>query len=187
MLDAWSSKTLTSDYCHIIHPESRADRQWSCHGSRLAWFKFNQTSLSISKSVSLFISFPVSPPSPFPTHTFITRFPLAWALYALLAYSLRTLISFYFFYFFVARLSPYVWHTEFQRLHIVWPFLVLWHREREREKGKGKDGCKHSWLLKGEIYSWVIKVYDWILPAIGCGEPRGTRSMNMNFMLLSIL
>lgn len=57
----------------------------------------------------------------------------------------------------------------------------------QSKKKERKDECKHSWLLKGEIYSWVIKVYDWILPAIGCSGPRGTRSMNMNFMLLSIL
>lgn len=71
--------------------------------------------------------------------------------------------------------------------HIMWPFLVFVRptKEKRRER-KGKDGCKHSWLLKGEIYSWVIKVYDWILSAIGCSWPRGARSMNMNFMLLSI-
>lgn len=61
------------------------------------------------------------------------------------------------------------------------------HFSREIEKEKRRDGCKHSWLLKGEIYSWVIKVYDWIHSGIGRSKPRGTRSMNMNFMLLSIL
>lgn len=69
-------------------------------------------------------------------------------------------------------------------------FVAIFSFVRSRTGGKGegkeKDGCKHSWLLKGEIYSWVIKVYDWIPSTIGCSWPRGARSMNMNFMLLSI-
>lgn len=88
-----------------------------------------------------------------------------------------------FFFLDARRTLAQRWKKSAWRL---WPFLVLCDPERGKTEGKGKDGCKHSWLLKGEIYSWVIKVYDWILSAIGCSWPRGARSMNMNFMLLSI-
>lgn len=127
-------------------------------------------------SVVLSVSLPVSPPSLSHSHFYS---PFSFWHRHIMASSLSTRGT-VFFWTHVVTLT----YGKFQHflLNIVWPFLVLCNRKK-----KGKDGCKHSWLLKGEIYSWVIKVYDWILSVIGCGEPRGARSMNMNFMLLSIL
>lgn len=119
--------------------------------------------------------FPDSPPSP-SSHSFVSRLVFGH----LLAYSCpQGDLSF---------LTPFqivtLQHGHGHSFYFI--FFILCMREKKKKTEKRKDGCKHSWLLKGEIYSWVIKVYDWIPSVIGCSEPRGTRSMNMNFMLLSI-
>lgn len=136
------------------------------------------------------LSFPVSPPSSFSlTHTLL--FPIFpcffWGHHSMqLVHQGNCHIVFIAFFFFWRTFN--LWHMgNFNAALSPHRVAIFTFVQSGKRKRKGKDGCKHSWLLKGEIYSWVIKVYDWILSAIGCSEPRGTRSMNMNFMLLSIL
>lgn len=73
------------------------------------------------------------------------------------------------------------WNAKISRA--IWERFLHWKTWVEVGNGGGNTFLVVWW----EIYSWAIKVYDHAVPGIGRGLSRDRLSMNMNFILLSLV